>query len=154
MKRLALLALALLAWVWLTATVSTVHAYAPQHVVIGNDNGGLVADYAARVRAYDAAGATVVIAGRCMSACTAYSGARRVCVTPDAELWFHGARNGLPTPPGAERQVFEAMRSQQLSLFPPRIRAWAIARQAVDDPNRWTVLRGSELHQFLPLCRG
>lgn len=75
------------------------------------DAGGNIGDY---IRAIAAArGQRHEIAGDCMSACTMWLGATRVCVYPDAELWFHSAR-----PPEGNAAL--------LAFYPPRVRAFVI----------------------------
>ena len=57
-------------------------------MIVIYDTGGTVGEYLARAHEIG-----VQILGYCASACTAYLGAPDVCVSPDATLIFHEARN-------------------------------------------------------------
>lgn len=68
---------------------------------IGNDDGGVVQEYAGRVAAARFSGQRVVIDGRCASACTLYLNLPRnqICATARAIFIFHTATDkqlGLP----------------------------------------------------------
>lgn len=158
MKRLALLALATLAWVWLAASVQ-VSAYAPRsfplrdQVVIHNDRGGLWTDFTARARAWEASGTRIVLSGSCDSACTAYTLSRTACVLPTTQLRFHGPYNTVATPGVDPAYVHALMERMILNDLPPRIAAWVQSRNALADYHRWHVLTGPELFRLVPLCR-
>ena len=55
------------------------------------DPGGNVFAYQAKVWAADRAGRRIEIRGTCVSACTMFLGAKNVCVSKNAMLWFHAA---------------------------------------------------------------
>src|SRR4051794_35579586 len=68
-------------------------------VRISDDPGGRIGDYVVRYQALRAAGDMIIIDGYCASACTIVFGAipqNRICVTPRAELLFHGAYDAGP----------------------------------------------------------
>lgn len=68
-------------------------------MVIRNDRGGLLGQRSAEIRSLRAAGQRVELRGLCLSACTMYLSLPNVCVSPSAELGFHGpSRNGRPLP--------------------------------------------------------
>lgn len=90
------------------------------------DRGGPILNYLAAVHRLDAAGAEKQIAGDCMSACTLYLKARRVCAYRDATFWFHGAhdlRTGRYSP-----EWTQVMRD----YLPPRVERLAASRGAFD----------------------
>ena len=69
-------------------------ASASATVLIVEDGGGRMEDYAARFRQVRQSGQAVVIDGPCLSACTMVLGIvplDRICATPNAVLGFHGA---------------------------------------------------------------
>ena len=65
-----------------------------QTVVIKNDRGGLIGNFTAKYKRWDAANKKVVIDGYCASSCTIFIGTikpQNVCLTKNAILGFHGA---------------------------------------------------------------
>jgi len=70
-----------------------------------------------------------------------YLGVRKVCVEPDAEVWFHAAHlpgDGRPDPLGS---------LEMLSYYPKKVRAWAIDVGALEK-TEWdggNVLTGRQL---------
>jgi hypothetical protein len=90
------------------------------------DLGGNLHAYVADVRRLDASGAAKAIRGVCASACTIYLGARKVCVEPDAQLWFHAAHLPGDTDPDPIGSL------EMLSYYPTRVRDWAIRQKALE----------------------
>lgn len=100
-----------------------VMAAEPDRLVVRDDPGGAVMDYAARVQ--QLGDQPVVIDGRCMSACTLYLGARNVCITRGARLYFHGPSSqfyGLGLPP----DEFDAVSRFMGNHYPEQIKDWFI----------------------------
>lgn len=85
----------------------------------------------------------VVIDGPCRSACTLLTslGARRVCITPRAELWFHQA--SLLT---GKRSKFWS--NTMLQLYPPGIRSYVRGHGGLG--RGWIVLKGRRLASAFP----
>jgi hypothetical protein len=93
------------------------------------------------------------LAGTCMSGCTSALSRRDVCVTPEAELWFHGARvqgrgGGIYATPEQVRGFDEYMASWYATR--PGLPEWFLG----GDLDPWRVLTGAQLHtrHGVPLC--
>ena len=105
------------------------------------DAGGNIRAYAAEVSRLNRTGSVKVISGVCASACTMYLGVKKVCVEPDAEVWFHAAHlpgDDRPDPLGS---------LEMLSYYPKKVRAWAIRVGALER-TEWdgvNVLTGRQL---------
>lgn len=93
-------------------------------VVLSDDIGGKMEDYTSRFQQLRRSGESVVIDGRCLSACTMVLGLlprRRVCATENAVLGFHAAwmydtaGNRVASPAGTK----DLMRA-----YPSPVRAW------------------------------
>ena len=95
----------------------SVHETTDDVVRIKYDEGGDIETYARHINEINRSGQTVVIDGKCMSACTMYLGADRVCVTPRAEFLFHGS---IPYPGETKAQSDKAM----TNFYSPEMRAW------------------------------
>lgn len=106
-------------------------------VVILDDPGGLIAERAVEVGKLLASKRTVVIAGRCASACTLYLSLDRVCVTQRAVLQFHA-----PSDPSLG-QFF-------LHLYPAGIRRWISAQGGLGA--RVLTMPAAEAARYIPLC--
>jgi len=87
-------------------------------VHIRYDEGGIIQNYEKRIALANRLGQTVVIDGQCMSACTMFLGADRVCVTDRAEFKFHGA---IPTAIGETRKNQNEVMS---AYYPAPLRQW------------------------------
>jgi hypothetical protein len=122
---------------WLVAAL-VLFACAESHALtIGNDRGGNVAVYVIKKNQLNARGEDVRIFGSCLSACTIYLGAHRVCVGPRAVLGFHSATNAAGT-------------RLMVRQWPPRIRAWVRARGL----GRGLIyLKGAQLRALVRACR-
>ena len=79
------------------------------------DGGGLLRDYAARVKKV----ARAEIRGTCVSACTMYLAARDVCVDKQALLWFHAAYDPHT------RKISATGNAALVSHWPAPVRDWA-----------------------------
>lgn len=101
------------------------------------DGGGIVIDYMADIEYSDSNNQEIRIEGDCASACTMKLGAKKVCIYPDATLYFHEAfvpRTGL--------------RSDIASYFlydkyPPKIKQWVNKKNALGS-RIFTVMSGKE----------
>jgi hypothetical protein len=105
------------------------------------DTGGNIRAYAAEVSRLNRSQSVKVISGVCASACTMYLGVKKVCVEPDAEIWFHAAQlpgDNRPDPLGSLKM---------LSYYPRKVRTWAIQTGALEK-TEWdgaNVLTGRQL---------
>ncbi len=104
------------------------------------DSGGNLRAYIAEVKRLNARGADKRIDSACISACTVFLGAKNVCVTPTARLWFHAA-----SLQGAAPDALGSL--EMLSYYPPRVRAWAIRTRALESVtfDETRVLTGEQL---------
>ena len=100
------------------------------------DGGGVVGDYLAFVDRANASGARVEIAGVCASACTMKLGVRRACIYPDAQLWFHAARN----PDGRINALGTLIMWEK---YPAGVRSWAANSGALSSA-QFTTLSGAQ----------
>jgi hypothetical protein len=96
---------------------------APQVVTIGNERGGYVVDYAARVLRLRQLDAKVRFTGRCDSACTLYLALPQdqTCIARGASFRFHA-------PTASTRQASVAAESYMLKTYPEWVTAWLDAR--------------------------
>lgn len=119
-------------------------------VLIHDDNGGRMTDYASRFLLVRQSGERVVIDGTCLSACTMVLGLvprNRICVTSNAVLGFHAAWQ----PDGGGGRVTSPPATQALmETYPSPIRAW-ISRQGGLTP-RMMFLQGRELTAIVAPC--
>ena len=121
-------------------------------VRIANDRGGLIEWYVDRYEQLRASRQSVVIDGLCASACTIVLGTipyHRICVTPNAELAFHGAwdfgSRGRAIPnPEATKELF--------SMYPSQVRRWIASRGGLSA--RTIFLRGRQLAAMYRACYG
>lgn len=106
------------------------------------DMGGDVVMYLRTVQGYDEDDAKLTITGTCVSACTLLLKAKRVCITSDAMLWFHGiseqplktvsARSTISVPDLTKPAVYSAKASEALfKLYPAFIQPWLKASGAL-----------------------
>jgi hypothetical protein len=111
-------------------------------IVITEDEGGFVQQYAARVLANR--NRRVVIDGNCASACTLWLMASRVCVTPRARMLFHAAfyaENG-------QRNTFAT--DWMYARYPSGVQRLIDRRGGIYSGE--VVISYSELRQVLPAC--
>lgn len=86
-------------------------------IIINEDMGGRIADYAARYVIYNKLEVRVMVLGGCWSACTYVLNVRNVCAGPNAWFHFHQAHR----PDG--RRLEPATVKYLTNLYPPRTRA-------------------------------
>ena len=141
MRRCVLAAVAALLW---TPSASAT-------MVITADAGGPISHYEQRYAMVRATGETVVIDGRCFSACTMVLGLvprGQVCVTARARLGFHAAW----FPDMAGGRVMSRQHTQRLhDSYPEPVRHWIARRGGLSA--QMLVLEGRELRAILPACR-
>jgi hypothetical protein len=135
----------------LTAAVLLVGVNASHAAVrIGNDPGGLIADYLDRYEGLRASGQAVVIDGLCASACTMVLGAvphDRICVTPNAALGFHAAFNFV----GRGRTMTNPEATELLyAQYPAQVRRWIDNRGGLTP--HMMFLRGRQLEAMFRPC--
>lgn len=122
-------------------------ASASAAMLIVEDGGGRMEDYAARFREVRQSGETVVIDGPCLSACTMVLGIvplDRICATPNAVLGFHGAW----VYDDAGGRVPSASGTRELmDTYPAFVRAWIIRHGGLS--TKMMFVRGSQL---VPPC--
>jgi hypothetical protein len=132
-------------------TAALIVTSAQATMLIKDDLGGLMTQYASRFASVRDSGEKVVIDGPCYSACTMLLGMvprEQVCVTPNAVLGFHAAWNYDET----GRRVTSASATQALiDIYPPHIRSWLARRGGLSPQMKF--LRGHELASMYPLCR-
>jgi hypothetical protein len=137
---------ALLSAAILLAGAGTGHAA----VRIGNDRGGLIADYLEKYEGLRASGQTVMIDGLCASACTIVLGAvphDRICVTPNAALGFHAAFDFV----GRGRTVTNAEATELLyAQYPSQVQRWISSRGGLTP--HMMFLRGRQLEAMYRPC--
>jgi hypothetical protein len=121
-------------------------------VVVRDDYGGSLREFAERVLDYQRHHVVVRVMGECASSCTLVTALRddRFCVGPEASLEFHQAYlpnrfDPLDTSIRSEDGVRVMMR-----FYPPKLRAW-IARQGGLTKDL-IVLKGAELRRLFRLC--
>jgi hypothetical protein len=135
----------------LTAAVLLVGVSASQAAVrIGNDPGGLIADYLDRYEGLRASRQAVVLDGLCASACTMVLGAvphDRICVTPNAALGFHAAYNFV----GRGRTMTNPEATELLyAQYPLPVRRWIDNRGGLTP--HMMFLRGRQLEAMFRPC--
>ena len=138
--------------IWLGVAAAVVaNSAASAAVVISADRGGPIDQYRQRYAMIRQSGEQVIIAGRCLSACTlvlALVPRDRICVTANARLGFHAAW----FPDMAGGRILSAAHTRRLhELYPPAIRHWIARRGGLS--SAMIFLQGRELQAFLPLCQ-
>lgn len=108
-----------------------------ERYMITEDYGGKIVDYTKKYSELEKAGVKVVVAGKCMSACTLVLNYSNVCYTPDSLFVFHGPYNSK----GYDKMVAVAM----LMAMPDNLRSWAISVNALSDPNYYVKITGENL---------
>lgn len=121
-------------------------------VVISDDPGGKMRDYATHFQHVRDSGESVIITGTCVSACTMVLGfvpRDRICATPNAVLGFHAAWMF----DDSGKQVVSTTGTQDLmKTYPAPVRAW-IARRGGLTP-KMKYLRGRDLAAIVAPCNG
>src|SRR5215471_17879615 len=119
--------------------------------IISGDIGGKMRDYATHFRQLRDSGEPVVLAGRCVSACTMVLGlvpSDRLCATPNAVLGFHAA---WMFDNSGKRVVSSSGTEDLMRTYPAPVRAW-IARHG-GLTSKMIYLRGRDLAAIVPPCR-
>ena len=118
--------------------------------IISNDIGGKMRDYATHFRQLRDSGEPVVLAGRCVSACTMVLGlvpSDRICATHNAVLGFHAAwtfdRSG-------KRVVSPSGTQDLMSTYPTPVRAWIVRHGGLTQ--KMMYLRGRDLAAIVAPC--
>lgn len=119
-------------------------------VRISDDRGGRISSYMQTFETLRNSGETVVIDGKCVSACTLVLGIlsrKQVCVTPRARLGFHAAWK----PGFLGQQTHSASGTQVLmSIYPPKVRRWIRRKGGLS--KRMIYMQGRELTRFFRRC--
>lgn len=111
--------------------------------VIRHDLGGDLDQRVVQVEGLRASATPIRIEGLCVSACTLYLGLPMACVTPGAELGFHGPRTRLPGIP-LPYADFERQTRVMASYYPGPIRDWFMAEARMLTTSSYYVLSGRE----------
>ena len=90
------------------------------------DSGGKVGDYLDIVDKADRNNEEIRIEGGCASACTMKLGAKKVCIYPDATLYFHQASDPNT---GAHSDLGTLI---LYSEYPPNVKKWVDKHHALD----------------------
>lgn len=126
-------------------TASTAGARPVIH--ISNNSGGQIAHYALRVSTARQAGAKVVFAGRCDSACTLYLSLpkRHTCIQPGAAFGFH-------LPYGASQRNNKVAAKYLLRKYPSWVRSWIAAKGGLTSSLK--TMGYAYASRFIPRCQG
>jgi hypothetical protein len=131
------------------ATLSATSLYA--EIRIRNDPGGIISEHMNVFAQLRDRGETVVIDGRCLSACTLVLGMLppdRICVTSRASLGFHAA--WVPGDNG--RPVHSEYGTQAMwSVYPDNIRRWIRSKGGLS--RKMITLTGRELASMYRVCQ-
>jgi hypothetical protein len=114
-------------------------------VEIGNDGGGLVAEYALRLYEMQEAKQDVEFVGRCDSACTLFLAlpTELTCITEGAYFRFHA-----PSAPSASAAA--AVRAYMMRKYPDWVRAWIVAQGGLSD--RLATMSYEYASKFMRTC--
>lgn len=116
----------------------------PDHIIIHNDPGGYVVDYAQKLSEVRKSGRKVIIAGRCNSACTLFLAYSGTCVRKGASLGFHAPHGGVG-------RANHWAKVYMLKEYPPKVKAWLRARGGLT--NRVRYLYGKDLQKVARRCQ-
>ena len=114
-------------------------------VEIGNDDGGLVAEYALRLYEMREAKQSVAFVGRCDSACTLFLALpfEQTCVAEGAYFRFHA-----PSAPSASAAA--AVGAYMMRKYPDWVRAWIVAQGGLSD--RLATMHYEYASRFMRTC--
>ena len=118
----------------------TASAARAETVEINGDYGGLLVLYQAKWEKLAKEGASIRIAGPCVSACTAlvgYFSRDRICVTPKGSMGFHLAIPAFITP-------------DLWKNYPPDIQAWITKNGGLSYSLMW--LQAPDIYKFFRKC--
>jgi hypothetical protein len=115
-------------------------------IEIGNDGGGLVADYALRLYQMKEMGRKVRFVGICDSACTLFLAlpADQTCLAEGAYFRFHA-----PTAPSAPAAA--AVRAYMMRKYPRWVRVWIAAQGGLSD--RLATMTHAYARNFMRTCK-
>lgn len=120
-------------------------------VVVEQDGGGIVADFAARVADYRRHHVQVRVTGWCASSCTLVLALKRTCAEDGASFAFHRSfvlnrddPSDMSTPAPAGTRIM-------LQHYPRPVRAWIAAHGGLTE--RLITLSGAEMRAIVPACR-
>ena len=115
-------------------------------IEIGNDSGGLVADYALRLYEMKEIGRKVRFVGGCDSACTLFLAlpADQTCLTEGTYFRFHA-----PTAPSTSAAA--AVRAYMMRKYPRWVRAWIAAQGGLSD--RLATMSYAYAQNFMRTCK-
>lgn len=118
---------------------------APEVVSIGNERGGYVVDYAARVLKLQESNAEVRFTGHCDSACTLYLSLPQdqTCIARGASFRFHA-------PSASSRYARKAAETYMLQTYPEWVTAWIQAQGGLT--RKIVTMDYSYASQHLRLC--
>jgi hypothetical protein len=132
------------------AVVATCILAAAALLVKADGPGGRIGDYVVRYQALRAANDRIIIDGYCASACTIVLGAipqNRICVTPRAELLFHGAYDAGPH---HSRLSNRAATESLYSMYPAKVQRWIDRHGGLN--RRGVLLKGRALAAMYRSC--
>lgn len=114
-------------------------------VEIGDDSGGLVAEYALRLYEILATNQKVRFVGRCDSACTLLLAlpTEQTCITEGAYFRFHA-----PSAPSVATAAEVA--AYMMRKYPTWVRAWIVAQGGLSD--RLTTMTYEYANKFMRTC--
>lgn len=118
---------------------------APEVVTIGNERGGYVVDYAARVLKLQESNAEVRFTGRCGSACTLY-----LALPQDQTCIAHGASFRFHAPSATSQYARRAAETYMLKTYPEWVTAWIDAQGGLS--RKLMTMDYSYASQFLRPC--
>jgi hypothetical protein len=114
-------------------------------VEIGNDDGGLVAEYALRLYEMQDAKQKVAFVGRCDSACTLLLAlpTEQTCITEGAYFRFHA-----PSAPSASAAA--EVRTYMMRKYPDWVRAWVVGQGGLSD--RLATMSYASASKYMRTC--
>jgi len=114
-------------------------------VEIGDDDGGLVADYALRLYEMLEEKQSVAFVGRCDSACTLFLAlpTEQTCIAEGAYFRFHA-----PSAPSASAAA--AVGAYMMRKYPDWVRAWIVAQGGLSD--RLATMSYEYASRFMRTC--
>lgn len=115
-------AVALVAVAMLLSGCGTRVTHQGNHMIVRSDMGGSLSEREVEIASLRYTGKRVVIDGTCASACTMYLGLQNACLTPRAQLLFHGPRSATSTKYTDE--IFDRMSAQVAKYYPVGIADW------------------------------
>jgi hypothetical protein len=115
----------------------------PPAIVITYDRGGRLIDYYNRINRNRTR--RVIINGSCLSACTLWTSVPNICVTTQAIMMFHAARN-IET-----NDISYIMSEWMMGQYPRQLQDYINAHGGIYNGDIW--VNYSELRNIFPTCR-